>query len=385
MKEKESRNQSTMKTRKLLIGLLCLATAPATLLHAQTVKTWVGGDGNFFDPLHWADGSIPGTDPSDIAEINDGSTAMIADGSTHTFGDIRLGSVEAGTESGHVIMNSGTLVLGSNAGDPKAVIGFSAAPSSFIMNGGTILFDGPDSSPGNVNIKGINELDWEVGEKGIGLFEMHSNAVFRASDDLKIAENEAGNGTAIIDGNAKLSVGSGISISSGGPHEQSLTIGGNAIVDSGNSMGAGNPSGGTDEGYLTMAINGGHAKLLIQDHGILNIRRLSARAGTSTIVVKDHGQLNIFDVLNGKGGTDMPAETGPNSTYGSEAGSDATILLQDDAQLTVNSAPTGGPVQGLGISAPRDAGNAGGPARLIIKDRASLKIKQDLDLGTGSS
>lgn len=355
------------------------------------MKTWTGGDGNFYDASHWS-GGLPGI--TDIAVIDDGSTATIAaDAGDRDLGAIRLGPTEGSTESGHVIMNGGVLRIGATPGDPKAVIGFSTTLSTFIMNGGTILFDGPDTADlaGSTSGHGVNELDWEVGEKGLGRFEMHNDAVFHAADDLKIAENAAGEGTCLIDGNARLSVGSGISISGNGGVEQSMVVGGNALVESGNSMGAGNPQGHTDEGYLTLAFGNSLAKLTIQDNAVLNIRRLTAREGQSTMIVKDHGQFHIFDVLNGSGGsaTNRPAETGPNSTFASVAAADtnvvSTLTLQDDAQMTVNSDPASGPTKGLAISGQRDSGNNGGRARFIIRDRASFKVEQDLMIGTGSS
>jgi hypothetical protein len=119
---------------------------------------------------------------------------------------------------------------------------------------------------------------------------MHGDAVFRAGDDLKISENSAGNSSVLIDGNARLSVGSGIGMSNGGSDFQELFIGGNAIVDSGNSMGAGNPDGHTDEGYLTMAIGGGNARVVVQDNGTFNFRVLSSRQGVSEFTIKDNGQ-----------------------------------------------------------------------------------------------
>jgi hypothetical protein len=358
---------------------ICLAAAA----QAQTVKTWVAGAADFYTASNW-NGGLP--DVTDIALINNAGTATIgATAGDRQLGTIRLGDTEGAAVSGHVIMNGGFLRIGETAGDPKPVIGLSATLSTFIMNGGTIFLDGPDLQPGNTNGKGVNELDWEVGEKGLGRFEMHGNAIFRASDDIKIAENPAGNGTCLIDGNARVSVGSGISISGNGGIEQSMVIGGNALVESGNSMGAGNPEGQTDEGYLTMAFGGSKSKLTIQDQGVLNIRRLTAREGTSLIIVKDRGQFHIFDVLNGKGfidaqtPPDRPEETGPNSTFASLAPSDGTFILQDDAQMTVNSA------QGLGISAPRDPGNTGGTARMTVKDRASLLVEQYLAVGTAAA
>jgi hypothetical protein len=362
-------------------------------LNAQIA--WTGGDGDFFDPAHWVGGIAPG--PADIAQIDDGSTATIAATSgTHSIGAIALGDVQGGTESGHVVMNGGVLKINDQGGNPKGVIGLSGTLSTFIMNGGEIFFDGPDNpdNAGSTSAHGNDELDWEVGEKGMGRFEMHNNALMHIGDDLKVAENALGNGSVLIDGTAHATIGSGISVSSGGDVEQSLTIAGNATVDAGNSMGAGSPLGHTDEGYLTMAIGNGHARLTIQDNGVLNIRRLSARDGVSIITVKNHGQFNIFDVLHGKGNSvnppDRPAEMGPggdnnNSTYASTAPDDATLILQDDAQMTVNSAPPGGRVQGLGISAPRADADPGGKALLSVRDRASFRVEQNLELGTGRS
>jgi hypothetical protein len=220
---------------------------------------------------------------------------------------------------------------------------------------------------------------------------MHNDAVFRAGDDLKIGENALGQGTCLIDGNARVSVGSGISISGNGGIEQSMVVGGNAVIDSGNSMGAGNPLGHTDEGYLTLAFGNSLSKLTLQENAVLNARRLSAREGQSTMIVKDRAQFHIFDVLTGKGGApaDRPAETGPNSTFASAPAADtnlvSTLTLQDDAQMTVNSDPAGGPTKGLAISGQRDAGNAGGKARFIIRDRASFRVEQDLMIGTGAN
>lgn len=372
----------------------CLAAAGLLTAHGAAfgqaeVITWTGTTGNLFDAANWDLSRVPGI--AEIIEINNGGTATIGAGSgTNQLAGVHLGTNQDAAESGHVVMEGGFLRIGETPGDPKALIGNAANPSTFIMNGGTIFFDGPEMNPGNSNGKGVNELDWEVGERGVGRFEMHGTAVFRASDDLKIAENAVGNGSCLVDGTALITVGSGISISAGGTNEQYMVIAGNARVDSGNSMGAGSPEGQTDEGYLTMATGNGLSKLTIQENGILNIRRLTAREGVSTIIVKDRAQFHIFDVFNGAGAPGdqpsaaRPAETGPNSTYGSAATSDATLTLQDDAIMTVNSDPASGPTKGLGLGAPRDAGNAGGKAVMIVRDRASFRVEQNLEVGTGA-
>lgn len=363
------------------------ALALASTANAQTVKTWTATAGDFYLDGNWDTGSVPGV--TDIASINNAGVATIsAAAGTRDLGAIRLGETQDSTESGHVIMNGGTWNLGGTEGDPKAVIGFSTVLSTFIMNGGTIFFDGPAAHPGSKGDDGLNGLDWEVGEKGLGRFEMHNNAVFRAGDDIKVGANTLGSGSVLIDGNAVVSVGSGISVSEGGPSsEQVMIVGGNALIDSGNSMGAGNPEGSTDEGYLTMASGGSTGNLVVQDNAVFNFRRLSAREGTSLITVKNRGQLHIFDVFSGTGGSpaNRPPETGPNSTFVSAAPGDGVLTLQDDAQFTVNSDPESGPTKGLAISGPRDAGNAGGTALMIIRDRASFVVNQDLAIGTGAA
>ncbi len=382
-----------MKTNRILSKLSAAAVLACGLsASAQTLVTWTGSTGDFFDPTKWSGGAVPSG--LDYAVINNGGTATIgATAGNRQFGLLHLGYVEGATvaESGHVIMNGGTLTIGADdVPNNQVLIGEGTVLSTFIQNGGTIMLDAPETGAGNTSFKGMNEIDWEVGLRGVGRFEMHNDAKFFASDDLKIAENVAGNGSVLMDGNAHLAVGSGIAISTSGTVEQTMVIAGNARADAGNSMGAGNPLGGTDEGYLTMATGsgvGGRAKLTIQDNGILNIRRLTAREGDSTIIVKNHGQFHIFDVLNGTGtsAATRPTETGPNSAYGSAATSTGEILLQDDAIMTVNSDPASGPTKGLGISAQRDAGNAGGKMTLTVRDRASLTIEQDLLLGAGAN
>jgi len=214
---------------------------------------------------------------------------------------------------------------------------------------------------------------------------MHGDSVFRAGDDLKIAENAAGAGYCLIDGNARLSVGSGIAVSSGGTNEQTLIIGGSAVVDAGNSMGAGSPEGHTDEGYLTLAIGGGRANLTVQENGTLNFRILSSRQGVTKFTVKDNGQVHIFDVLTGRGYIDEQTppdrpmvDGGFRSSLSSGPDTDSTLLLQDNAQMTVNA------TNGLAISGPRDAANEGGKAILIVRDAASFRVEQYLALGTGN-
>ncbi len=380
-----------MKPRYSLRACLLAAglISAQAIAFAQTDLFWSATTGSFLDASKWNPSMVPGL--TEIATINNGGTATIeASAGTFSLSGLRLGVTQGSLESGNVVMNGGTMNLGGSSGDPKAVIGFSARLSSFIMNGGTIFFDGPDQFPGSYSDDGLNGLDWEVGEKGLGRFEMHNDAKFFGGDDLKVGANGAGRGSVLIDGNAHLAVGSGISVSEGGPtaEDQVMVIAGNATVDAGNSLGAGNPNGSTDEGYLTMAAGADSTgRLTVQDNAVLNFRRLSARQGNSYVTVKNHGQIHIFDLMQGDGSTaeKRPTETGPNSTFVSQSPGYGEFLLQDDAVMTVNSDPANGPTKGLGISAPRDAGNAAGTAKLIVRDRATFSVVQNLEVGTGAA
>lgn len=375
--------KSRVFTALPIIGLLSAST-----LSAQNFLEWAVSEGDFHTANNWSPAMVPGVD--EVAFINNGGTATIAiDAGERALAWVVLGETQDSDQSGHVIMNGGFLRIGGTLGDSKALIGNSAVESTFIMNGGTIYFDGPDepSIAGSRSDAGINELDWEVGEKGVGRFEMYGDSVFRAGDDLKIAENAAGHGYGFIGGDARVSVGSGISVSSGGTNEQMLIIGGTAVVDSGNSMGAGSAEGHTDEGYLTLSIGeGSRATCTVQDDAIFNFQVLSSRQGTTMFTIKDRGQVHIFDVFLGRGyindetPPDRPMlEGGFLSSLSSGPDTDSTLLLQDNAQMTVNAS------NGLGISGPRDGGgNPGGKAVMIVRDSATFRIEQHLAVGTGT-
>lgn len=375
------RSFSNLSRMKKII-LLGLALGISAAAQGQGFFTWTADQGDFYTASNWDLNRIPGV--NDVVIINNGGTATIAaDAGDRALSGFELGELEDTDDSGHIIMNGGFLRIGESPGDSKIHIGEGDIQSTFVMNGGTIFFDGPDDSglAGSRDSAGVNENDWEVGEHGVGRFEMHGDSVFRAGDDLKISENAAGTGSALIDGNARLSVGSGIAVSSGGTSVQELIIGGNAVVDSGNSMGAGSPDGHTDEGYLTLAIGGGNAKVVVQESGTLNFRVLSSRQGITEFTVKDSGQVHIFDVMAGKGGSaeERPVQEGGfRSSLSSGAETESTLLLQDNAVMTVNAE------NGIGISGPRGSSDAGGQAIMIVRDSASFRVEQYFALGTGS-
>jgi len=179
-----------MKIKEILsISMLGLGLAQLPDVRA-TDLFWAPNTGDFTDPASWG-GTLPGVD--DGAFIENGGTATIS----ATAGELHINTIHLGSEggnSGHVIMNGGTLYLAEKleTGQPKPIIGNGTVESSFIMNGGTIFLDGPDNGAQSASYKGNSELDWEVGEKGLGRFEMHGNSKFFASDDLKGSDSGGG-------------------------------------------------------------------------------------------------------------------------------------------------------------------------------------------------
>ena len=177
--------------------------------------------------------------------------------------------------------------------------------------------------------------DLEIGANGsTGIVELHDNAVMRISDDLKIAEEGAGgNGSVLLDGNAELTVGSGISVTGDGTTGL-LSISGNALVVSGNSAAAGDSvNGRTNEGYLTVSSNGADmADVVVRDQGRLYIRSLQQRSGTTNITIENSGQFHVFEVFS-FAEPDLGVATLGGSTGGSERssnigqGADSSIVV----------------------------------------------------------
>jgi hypothetical protein len=79
------------------------------------------------------------------------------------------------------------------------------------------------------------------------------------------------------------------------------------------------------------------------------------------------------------GEPDRPVQEGGfRSSLSSGAETESTLLLQDNAIMTVNAE------NGIGISGPRGGADPGGQAILIVRDSASFRVEQYLALGTGT-
>ncbi|MCA9212928.1 MAG: hypothetical protein KDB27_07685 [Planctomycetales bacterium] len=371
---------------------LCLAIAVSVSLRAADT-TWTGAtNNNFFDAGNWSAGAPGSTD--DHAFIDGGANlpaTIAANTGTVQLGAFSLGSLDAG---GHVIQNGGTLVvLGDDIGQESQIGDTSEESSSWIMNGNaTILYDDP-LGEGGLDTDGTGK-DFDVGkstpEGAVGRLEMHDDSILRISDDLKIADGDGGHGEVFLDGNAQLTVGSGISASG----VTSIVVAGNSLLATGNSAGPGSPLGSTDEGYLTLSTGGGEsATVEIRDSGRLYARTLQQRGGESSITVRNSGEFHIFDLFehelpNLGTATVVDSTSGPARTSHVSSGEDSvtTITLLDDAIMTVDSDLEDSGWSGLALSGGTNSGgNAGGGITVLeIADNATFLIQQDLHMTIGT-
>lgn len=381
-----------MKTQ-LSIAVLFTLTIGASLMRAADTE-WTGAaDNNFFNDANWT-GAAPGS-TNDHAFIEGGQNlpaTIAADIGTVEIGAVSLGLFDGG---GHVVQNGGTLVIYGEDLGVESQIGDAAEESStWIMNGNaTILYDDPLAG-GGLDSDGTGK-DFDVGKSVIddafGRLEMHDNAVLRIADDLKLADGDAGNAQVFMDGNAQITVGSGISVSG----TTSMVVAGNSLLVTGNSAGPGNTAmGGTDEGYLTLSTGGGEfASLDIRDSGTVYARTLQQRGGESIVTVRDNGQFHIFDVFEHAepslgNATVAGSASGPQRTshVSSGDGSETTISLFDNAVMSVDSDLEDSGWSGLVLSGGtnRGANATGGVTVLEIADNASFAVHQDLHLTLGN-
>jgi hypothetical protein len=345
---------------------------------------WIlAGSGDFFDPANWSNG-VPGSGATTgHAVINNGGTATIgAEASQVRFAGFQLG--QGAADTGHIVMLGGNLILnlaetiGSDIGAANSGAVDPDEWASFVMMGGTLRFgdlQNPDFS---------TSQDWRVGETGYGRFEVHGDGVVRIHDDLKIGAGVNGNGLVIVGDSANVTVGSGISLSQRNGGRGELRIGGSATVVSGNSLGMGSAEGTSDEGYLILSVRErSTATLVVEGAAVLSVRTLGQRRGVSTVTVRDTARFQILDVLHPGGGPELTYQ----SYLGAQADGDATVTVEGEAVMLVDSAGglPGLTLAGGGIS-PGD-NDVGGRAALVVRDRAAFFCRQALRLagGTGAT
>ena len=375
----------------LLIGLI----AAPNVRGNET--NWTGDVSNeFFTAGNWSDG-VPASE-EDVAFIQGGSNlpAVIGVGTGEfTLGAVKLG-FDFGEDGGSVVQNGGTLILLPDVVLEESVIGDTAeTDSSWIMNNDAVLlYDDPLGGNGaGLDDDGTGK-DFDVGKSvpdgAVGRLELHNNAILRISDDLKIADGTAGNGVVTLDGDAQITVGSGIS-SSG---ISQITVAGNALLLTGNSAGPGNSQQGrTNEGYLTLSTGTDEESTLdISENGRVYARTLQQRNGISTITLRDNGQFHVFEVFeysepNLGEATVTGSASGPQRTshLSQDATAETIIQLFDSAVMTIDSDLDDSGWSGLAVSGGNNSGEntAGGVTSIEINDQATFRVQQDLNLTLG--
>jgi hypothetical protein len=377
--------------------LVCVAVMCAVTSVGADDKTWTHAVNNdFYNGGNWTPAGAPGA--ADNALILDPTvTALINFTGSRELGSFHLGTT--GDTGGNVDFSSGTLNVHadfdrSHIGDKNSIT------SKFIMRGSAVmLFDEPlDGGGAGFGGNGNNqdlELGAQTGASGAkGLLELHDNAILRVSDDLKIGAEANGDAEVLIDGNAQITAGSGVSVSEANPSKGKLTIAGNALVVSGNSAGAGNVAQGfSDEGYLALSVNtGSTADVLIKDSGKMYARTLQQRSGTTNMTIQDNGEFHVFDsfhfaapqlgvatvVGNPSGG---PVRT---SHISGGAGPDGfSLVITGHGKMSIDSAlddGAGGLFQGLVLAGGNNTGalSGGTTAKIELRESASFVIQQNL-------
>ncbi len=368
--------------------------------HAQAVDTtWTGAtSNNFFTAGNWTSGA-PGS-VNDLAIIEGGNNlpATIA----ANIGTVSLGAIQIGVnnDGGSIVQNGGTLIINGEAIGQETVIGGSAsADATLIMNNdAVILYDTPIVAGGaGFDTDGTGK-DFDIGKSvpdgSRGRLEMHNNSILRISDDLKISDGGGGNGSVLMDGNAQMTVGSGISVAG----VSSLTVGGSALLAIGNSAAPGDSQNGrTNEGYLTLSTGGAEEAIVdIRDSGRIYTRTLQQRGGVSMMTLRNQSQFHVFDVFEhaapalGTATVDGSAQGPQRSSHLSATESaDTLIQLYDQSVFTVDSALEDAAWSGLAVSGGDNRGGntAGGITTIEINQQSKFAIQQDLHLtlGTGTT
>jgi hypothetical protein len=380
------------------VGLSAVSLAPTAWAVDTTWSSAVSGD--FYTNGNWDTGAAPGVNDNALL-LNPAVTANINFAGTRDLGSIHLGT--DGVTGGNVDFSAGTLnVAGSfdrsHVGDRGAADSKLIIRGSAVFNFGQPFAGGPGGAGYNNN--GGNQ-DLEVGaQTGLtgnkGVIELHDNAVLRIGDDLKVGAEANGNGEVLIDGNARIYVGSGISVSESGPSAGIFTVGGTALVVSGNSAGAGlSNQGVTDEGYFTLSTNNGStADVIIRDSGKVYARTLQMRGGVSNMTIQNNGEFHVFDTFNFAapnlgvatvvGNPDSGFDPVRASHLAENTDSQVNILVTGNGKFSIDQAVdngTGQILQGLAMGGGNNRGvinSTGGAANIELRDSASFVIQQNL-------
>jgi hypothetical protein len=217
----------------------CLAALCAVTRVDAVDTTWTAAVNNdFYNAGNWDTNAAP-TAADNVLILDPTVTAAINFTGNRELGSFHLGTT--GATGGRVDFSSGTLDVHADF-DRSHIGDRGSLDSKFVIRGSAVLlYDEPLSGGGaGFGSPGGNQ-DLEIGAQtgatgNLGLLELHDNGVLRISDDLKVGAEASGNGEVLIDGNARISVGSGISLSEAANSQGKMTVAGTALVVSGNSV-----------------------------------------------------------------------------------------------------------------------------------------------------
>jgi hypothetical protein len=435
--------------RRLLLAALGSFLLAVPCFAYNTV--WTGADGteDFFDPGNWSvlvpDNNNSFNIQSNLTATLDTNSSFNSVGSQVYMNYMDLGdSSEATTNQGYMVFNNGFIHMSENAGDVQGIIGWNTnGYSKLVVNGGTVYFDGPD---GNVSGKfgalwmqsfgegsGINGINFDCGTSysqasgtynqsngngSYGRLELHSNALMRVATvfkigDMGVAATNAAlayplvleSGQIVMDGNSELDCGDGFTAGKDLTYT-TIDLSGNSKLVIGNSMGAGNTNGSSQQGYFTLGARvSTYTALTIRDNAQLQCMTLQSRAPAS-VLVTNNAKFMIYNVLAGSGTIKYPYESSyiagvdvVANPYGE--GTNLIFTVADHATFyvdtwgywgtkateDVNSNLINGLVIGNGAFTGKIRGGSGYGSKgtLVIQDYATLDIRQSLSLGTAFS
>jgi hypothetical protein len=365
--------------------------------HAGAVDTtWTAAVNNdFYNNGNWDTGAAP-TGADNALILNPAVTASINFAGTRDLGSFHLGTT--GATGGNVDFSAGTLNVHADF-DRSHIGDKNSLDSKFVMRGtAVLLFDEPlDGGGGGLGLPGGNqdlEIGAQTGASGkLGLLELHDSAILRISDDLKIGAEANGNGEVLIDGNARISAGSGISVSEANPSKGKMTVAGSAIVVSGNSAGAGNSAQGfTDEGYFTLSTGADStADVVVKNSGKIYARTLQQRGGITNFTIQDNGEFHVFDTFN-FAAPNLGVATVTGDPFGPQRannvaennGSQFNLFVTGNGKVSIDSAVDDGSgltLKGLALSGGNNRGaviGSGGASKIDLSGNASFVIQQNL-------
>jgi len=365
--------------------------------HAGAVDTtWTAAVNNdFYNNGNWDTGAAP-TGADNALILNPAVTASINFAGTRDLGSFHLGTT--GATGGNVDFSAGTLNVHADF-DRSHIGDKNSLDSKFVMRGtAVLLFDEPlDGGGGGLGLPGGNqdlEIGAQTGAAGkLGLLELHDSAILRISDDLKIGAEANGNGEVLIDGNARISAGSGISVSEANPSKGKMTVAGSALVVSGNSAGAGNSAQGfTDEGYFTLSTGADStADVVVKNSGKIYARTLQQRGGITNFTIQDNGEFHVFDTFN-FAAPNLGVATVTGDPFGPQRannvaennGSQFNLFVTGNGKVSIDSAVDDGSgltLKGLALSGGNNRGaviGSGGASKIDLSGNASFVIQQNL-------